>query len=148
MKIKKSWVKLSLITIVALLIGQVVSHVVTKNLYSNVYPMEADSISIPILSTYFMFIVLIPFALVVSFVSISKYEEQNKKSTFWFVLKVVLYLISYLIISLSAFSGVLYWNTPYPYHNLISQSYMALLVLMQAIFVYDLYQIYVGYKSR
>ena len=146
MKIKKQWVKFSLLTIVALVIGQVVSNVVTKNLINYVYPIEADSISIPILSTYLMFIFLIPFALVLSFVSISEYDEKTKSSKGWFIVKVIFYLLSYLVLSMSAISGVLYWNTPYANHNQISHLYIVLLLLIQAFFIFDLYQIFRGYK--
>lgn len=146
MKIKSTWIKFLLLTISALIIGQVVSSVVTKNLYDYVYPMEADSISIPILSTYLMFIFLLPFAILFSFVSISKYDEPNKKVSFWFISKVVIYLISYILLTLTSISGCLYWNTPYPNHKLISLSYTVLVALIQAIMILDLYKIYVGYK--
>jgi hypothetical protein len=146
MKIKSTWIKFLLLTISAIIIGQVVSSVVTKNLYDYVYPMEADSISIPILSTYLMFIVLLPFAISFSFLSISKYEEPNQKISFWFVSKLVLYIISYIVLALTAISGCLYWNTSYPNHNFISLSYIGLVALIHGILIFDLHKIYTAKK--
>lgn len=141
LKINKNWAKFTILVISAIVVCNVVSSVVTKNLYNYVYPAEADSISIPILSTAIMFLVVTPFAVMVSFASLINYKTQNK---FLFIAKALGYLMSYLILSSVAFGGVVYWHTPH--HHLISYSYIALFLVIQAILIFDLFNTYTVYK--
>lgn len=147
MKLKKRGIKFSTLTLFAVAICNIVSAIVNKNLVNGVYPIEADSISIPILSTFISFIFLAPFAFVFSSVALSKSDEQNNCSKMWFVIKIISYLFSYFILSFAALVGALYWNSQYKYHFIISYSYISLLLLLQAFFICDLYQGYLGYKS-
>ena len=135
MKISVGWIKLALMAIGAIITGNVVENVVTKNLYANVYPAEADSISIPIMSAYLTFIILIPFASIIAFVNLRKFDASKKyaRVRFWF--KVFSYFLSYLIVSLTLLGFTGYWHTPH--HEKIRQAYFYLLILVQLLVLFE-----------
>lgn len=146
MKISVGWIKLALMTIGAIITGYVIEKVVTKNLYANLYPAEADSISIPIMSAYLTFIILIPFASIISFVNLRKFDASKKfaKTKFWF--RVFSYFLSYLIVTLTLLGFTGYWHTPH--HEKIRQAYYCLLILVQLIVIYDLINWIIDYFKR
>jgi len=108
--------------------------------------MEADSIGMPMAFSLLSFIALIPFAAVFCIASLSRNKDNGKYSVAWFAFKVVSYLLSYLLLTLVTLVSASYWNTPH--HYVIAKWYLALVVLIQAFFVFDLYQIYKCYRSR
>jgi hypothetical protein len=143
-KIKKSWLKFILLAVTAALINSVVHKTLTANAFNNLYPVEADSIGMPMVFTFFSFIALIPFAVVFCIASLSRNKDNGKYSVAWFAFKVVSYLFSYLILTFVTLTSASYWNTPH--HYVIAKWYLALVVLIQAFLVFDLYQIYKSNK--
>lgn len=139
-------IKFALMVIGAIITGNVVEKVVTENLIANVYPPEADSISIPIMSAYLTFIILIPFATIISFVNLRKFDASKKfaKARFWF--KAFSYFLSYVLISLVLLSFILYWYRPH--HKEVLLAYICLLVLVQLIVIYDLIYWVLDYLKR
>jgi hypothetical protein len=143
-KIKKSWLKLILLAVTAALINSVVRKTLTANAFNNLYPVEADSIGMPMAFTFFSFIALIPFAVVFCIAPLSRNKDNGKYSVAWFAFKVVSYLFSYLLLTFVTLVSASYWNNPH--HYVIAKWYLALLVLIQAFLVFDLYQIYKSNK--
>ena len=144
MKINKSWLKFSLLAVSAVITYSVLSKTLSHNQFNYVYPMEADSIGMPMAFTLLSFIALIPFAAVFSIASLSKNKDNGKYSVAWFVFKVGSYLFSYLLLTFVTLVSASYWNTPH--HYVIAKCYFALVVLIQAFLVFDLYQIYKSNK--
>ena len=62
MKFKKSWVKFLLLAVTAVLTYSVLSKTLSQNQFNYVYPIDADSIGMPMAYTFLSFIALIPFA--------------------------------------------------------------------------------------
>jgi hypothetical protein len=145
-KIKKSWLKFILLAVSAALTYSIVCKTLSENQFNYVYPMEADSIGMPMAFTLFSLIALIPFAVVFSTASLSRNKDNGKYSVAWLGFKVVSYLFSYLLLTFVTLVSASYWNTPH--HYVISNWYLALVVLIQAFFVFDLYQIYKSYRPR
>lgn len=143
-KIKKSWLKFILLAVTAALINSVVRKTLTANAFNNLYPVEADSIGMPMAFTFFSFIALIPFAVFFCIAPLSRNKDNGKYSLAWFAFKVVSYLFSYLILTFVTLASASYWNTPH--HYVIAKWYLALVVLIQAFLVFDLYQIYKSNK--
>ena len=146
MKISSGWIKFALLAIGAIITGNVVEKVVTKNLYANVYPAEADSISIPIMSAYLTFIILIPFASIIAFVNLRKFDASEKYARVRFWLKTFSYFLSYIFVSLVLLSFIFYWYRPH--HKEILLAYSCLLVLVQLIVIYDLIYCGIDYFKR
>ena len=146
MKISVGWIKLALMGIGAMITGNVVEKVVTKNLYAYVYPTEADSISIPIMSAYLTFIILIPFASVIAFVNLRTFDASKRfaRARFWF--KICSYFLSYIFVSLVLLNFIVYWYRPH--HKEILLAYSCLLVLVQLIVIYDLIYWGIDYFKR
>ncbi|CAN6132694.1 hypothetical protein MCEKH37_00325 [Methylophilaceae bacterium] len=145
-KIKKSWLKFILLAVSAALTYSTVCKTLSENQFNYVYPMEADSIGMPMAFTLFNLIALIPFAVVFSTASLSRNKDNGKYSVAWLAFKVASYLFSYLLLTFVTLVSASYWNTPH--HYVISNWYLALVVLIQAFFVFDLYQIYKSYRPR
>ena len=145
-KINKSWLKFSLLAVSAALTYSVLCKTLSHNQFNYVYPMEADSIGMPMAFSLLSFIALIPFAAVFCIASLSRNKDNGKYSVAWFAFKVFSYLFSYLLLTFVTLVTASYWNTPH--HYVISNWYLALVVLIQAFFVLDLYQIYKSYRPR
>ncbi len=146
MKISVGWIKLTLMVIGAIITVNVVEKVVTENLIANLYPPEADSISIPIMSAYLTFIILIPFASAISFVNIREFDASQKYARVRLWLKTFLYSFSYIFVSLVLLSFIDYWYRPH--HKEILLAYSCLLVLVQLIVIYDLIYWGIDYFKR
>jgi hypothetical protein len=133
---KVEWIKFGLIVLLLVLGCVATNEVVTQNAFNNVYPIEADSISIPILTTFLLSIVFSPLVMLFSFTCIYKNETNGRFSKLKYATKVFGYLFSYFVISLLVLMAAIYWNTPH--HYTISYVYMGLVGLIQAMFLYDL----------
>ena len=145
LKINKSWVKFLLLAVSAVLINSVVRKTLTENAFNNLYPIEADSIGMPMAYTFFSFIALIPFAAVFCTANLSRQKVSDKYSIAWFTFRIISYVFSYLLLTFVVLASASYWNTPH--HYAIAKCYIALLFLIQAFFIFDLYQIYTRYKA-
>lgn len=88
---------------------EVVSHVVSSNAFANLYPPEADSISIPIFGALFNALVLVFVALVGIFLPVRGWWRYVR-------------LLPLGLASLWSFSPILYWLSPN--HYWISASYL------------------------
>ena len=132
--------KFILLLVSATFTYSVLCKTLSHNQFNYVYPMEADSIGMPMAFTLLSFIALIPFASVFSIASLSKNKDNGKYSVAWFVFKVGSYLFSYLLLTFVTLVSASYWNTPH--HYVIAKWYLALVFLIQAFLVFDLYQIY------
>ena len=146
MKINKSWLKFSLLAVSATLTYSVLCKTLSHNQFNYVYPMEADSIGMPIAFSLLSFIALIPFSAVFCIASLSRNKDNGKYSVAWFAFKVVSYLFSYLLITFVTLVSASYWNTPH--HYVIAKWYWALVFLIQAFLVFDLYHIYKNHRIR
>lgn len=144
MKINKSWLKFSLLAVSATLTYSVLCKTLSHNQFNYVYPMEADSIGMPLAFSLLSFTALIPFAAVFCIASLSKSKDNGKYSVALFAIKVVSYLLSYLLLTFVTLVSASYWNTPH--HYVIAKWYLALVFLIQAFLVFDLYQIYKSNK--
>lgn len=143
-KIKKSWLKLIVLAVSAALTYSILCKTLSENQFNYVYPMQADSLGMPMAFTLFSLIALIPFAVVFCTASLSRNKDNGKYSVAWFAFKVVSYLFSYLLLTFVTLVSASYWNTPH--HYVIAKWYLALVVLIQAFLVFDLYQIYKSNK--
>jgi hypothetical protein len=108
--------------------------------------MEADSIGMPMAFSLLSFIALIPFSAVFCIASLSRNKDNGKYSVAWFAFKVVSYLFSYMLLTFVTFVSASYWNTPH--HYVIAKWYWALVFLIQAFLVFDLYHIYKNHRIR
>jgi hypothetical protein len=146
MKFKKSWVKFLLLAVTAVLTYSVLSKTLSQNQFNYVYPIDADSIGMPMAYTFLSFIALIPFAAFFCIASLSRNEDKDKSSIAWFAFKVISYLFSYLLLTFVTLVSASYWNTPH--HYVIAKWYLALVLLIQAFLVFDFYEIFVKYRAN
>jgi hypothetical protein len=146
MKINKSWLKFSLLAVSATLTYFFLCKTLSHNQFNYVYPMEADSIGMPMAFSLLSFIALIPFAAVFCIASLSRNKDNGKYSVAWFAFKVVSYLFSYLLLTFVTLVLASYWNTPH--HYVIAKWYFGLMVLIQAFLVFDFYEIFVRYRTN
>jgi hypothetical protein len=112
-----------------------------RNLGAGVYPVNADSIAIPIASTLLASIAVVPFLLGIAFLPGSAFVSQLLiKRAGWAILIIACLVLLYLPPAAFAVLGGGYWAGPR--HYLISLCFGGLLLAFAIYFVLDLMQLF------
>jgi len=123
------WVKLSVFFGALLLVNCVTWLVTSINQNAGLYPIDADSIGIPIISTVVASLIMLAIFLVVGLLSKNDFllRLKSKSVARVWAIKLVL-LVLYATALLFAVYGVVYWT--FPGHYLIAVSYVILFVVL------------------
>jgi len=122
----KKRLKLILLMAAMLLVNATTWLVTTQNQKDGLYPIDADSIGLPIAATVFVSLLLLPALFFISIPSqyLSMWLRSENR-----ICRIAVrsgFLLFYLIGFLFSIYGFVYWN--FPEHYSISVSYLALLL--------------------
>lgn len=140
------WVKLAFFISAILLVNCVTWFVTTANQKARLYPIDADSIGIPIMLTITASILILPPVFFISML-------PNNNVLVWLkskglVSRLVLltcFLLLYAFVFWFAVYGITYWN--FPGHYSIAVSYLILLFISLIYLYIDWREIYRGLKG-
>ena len=133
---KEKSVKMVIFLVALLLINFVTWLVTTSNQKANLYPIDADSIGIPIMVTIASSVLMLPILFIIVI-------NKNKFSLFWLksqnyigqvFLKIAICLL-YIFAILFAALGITYWS--FPGHYLIAVSYWIFLFVLTTYLLLD-----------
>jgi hypothetical protein len=136
----KGWYKFAVFaaTLVAI---NAMTLITQSNLRAGVYPVNADSIAIPIFSTLLASLVVAPFLLVIAFLPGSAFVARLLvKGMAWSLLFITSLVLIYLPSVAFAVLGGGYWAVSH--HYLISLCFGGLLLALTIYFVLDLVQLF------
>ena len=117
--------------------------VVVQNQRKALYPVDADSIVIPILDTVILSTLVLPFLLLVWWLpSAAFFDRLRRRGTVGGVCMNGLLFASYLPAVLFGLGGVAYWAVPN--HYWIASSYVALLLVLALFAALDVRRVVAG----
>ncbi len=125
------WHKLVVLALTLLSINVTTWLLITQNQRDGIYPVDADSISIPIFDTVIGSLCVLPFLLLVSFLpSASFVARLCSRGIGWAIAAFLLLLSFYAAVALFALSGVAYWASPHHYPIAVCYSVLLLALVM------------------
>lgn len=130
------WAKLALFLSALLLINIMTSLITSANQKAGLYPINADSIGIPIGLTLYESIIMLPILFVICLITNKRILIwlQSKDAVFLFAVRIGLLLL-YAAAFYFAIYGATYWSLPG--HYLIAASYVVLFVVLLISLVFD-----------
>jgi len=132
----KRWQLFILLTTLLILVNIATWAVITLNQSSGVYPVNADSIGIPIIGTTFISMLTLPLITTICFMPLSKFLKRLcTHGKAWGIAAAIILLLLYVGVGLFAISGIVSWIIPD--HYLIAASYLLFLTVLAASFIRD-----------
>lgn len=133
---KEKSVKMAIFLVALLLINFVTWLVTTSNQKANLYPIDADSIGIPIIVTITSSALMLPilFIMVMYKNIFSRFEVKSQNFISKISLKIGVSLL-YIFVILFAVIGITYWS--FPGHYSIAVSYWIFLFVVTIYFLID-----------
>lgn len=145
-KLMAKWVRLTLCLSALSLVNATTWLVTTSNQKANVYPIEADSIGIPIVLTISASIFALPILFLINMFPKNTILIWLKSGIFAISLvSRVGLLLLYAFVVLFAAYGITYWS--FPGHYLIAISYLVLLIVLLMYLIFDWREIDRGLKG-
>jgi hypothetical protein len=118
------------------LVNLVTWFVVTGNQNNAIYPMDGDSIAIPLFSTFLASLIVSPFFAVIALMPTARcVAALCSRSTTWSVAVGLILLVAYVATAGFLVMSAAYWAIPY--HYPITFSYSLLLAGLVALLVTD-----------
>ena len=121
--------------------------VVTANQSDAIYPMEGDSIAIPLFSTFLAGLIVVPFFAAIALVPTARFVTTLcSRSTAWSVAVGLVLLIAYVATAGFSLIGAAYWAIPY--HYTITFCYSLLFVGLVALLAIDARLLFPGLSFK
>lgn len=141
------WHKFAFLSIALLLINVATWFITHYNSRNGIYPMDADSIGIPIFGTLFASLLVLPLLLLISFLPTTGFVRRFcSRSIGCSLAACIMLLLLYGAAGLFAVSGIAEWAVPH--HYLIAASYSVLFLVLVVFLLYDIKQLYSNLSSK
>jgi hypothetical protein len=128
--------KVVVLAVALVIVNFVTRLVVRANLSNAIYPVDTDSISIPLFSIFLASPHVLPFfAVIVLFPTARFVALRCSRSTAWSLAVGLIFLVAYAAVSVYAITSTAYWTAPY--HYLIALCYAFLFIGLAILFVLD-----------
>jgi FtsH-binding integral membrane protein len=128
--------KLVILAVALVMVNLVTWLVVTTNQSNAIYTIEADSISIPLFSTFLASLFALPFFAVIAFFPTVRFVAMRcSRSAAWSVAVGAILLVAYVAAAVYAITSAAYWAAPH--HYLIAFSYTLLFFGLAILLVLD-----------
>jgi hypothetical protein len=135
------WHKLAFLAMALLLINVATWFITGVNQRNGVYPVDADSIGIPIVGTLFASLVVLPLLLLIGLLPTAGFVRRLCSRGFrWSIAAGAALLVLYVTVGLFAVSGVAEWAIPH--HYLIAACYSFLLLVLVAFLFLDMKRLF------
>jgi len=145
-KLMIKWVKLALFISAILLVNCVTWFVTTANQKARLYPIDADSIGIPIMLTITVSILILPPVFFISMLPNNNVLVRLKsEGLFSRLVLLTCFLLLYAFVFWFAVHGITYWN--FLGHYFIVVSYLILFFISLIYLYIDCREIYRGLKD-
>jgi hypothetical protein len=132
----KGWKRLLVLVLALALINGATFAVVVVNQENGVYPIDGDSIAIPIISTLFASSFVLPFLVLIGLLPGAQFLSRLcSRGRAWSIGMALLLFALYLAAALFAVGGAGYWAIPS--HYWIAVSYLLLLSALALFLVLD-----------
>lgn len=137
--------KLAILVVALVMVNLVTWLVVTTNQSNAIYPIDADSISIPLFSSFLASLFALPFFTVIAFFPTVRFVAMRcSRSAVWSVAVGLFLLVAYLAGAVYAITSAAYWAAPH--HYLITSSYTILLIGLAILLVLDTKFLFSNYR--
>jgi hypothetical protein len=132
----RGW-KRTLTLLVALVLVNVVTFVVVReNQHSGLYPVDGDSIGIPIMSTLALSVLALPLLVIIGLLPGAQFVVRLcARGLLWRIGVGFFLLVLYVVVALLALDGAGYWAIPN--HYSVASAYVASLLALAFFFVFD-----------
>lgn len=135
--------KFALLVLALILINVATWFVTGINQRNGVYPVDADSIGIPIMGTWFKSVFVLPQLFLIGFLSDFGFvRELRSRRIAWSIVLGIVLLALYISVGLFAISGMVGWM--FPDHYLLAASYSFLLLTLIIFFFRDMKQLFLA----
>jgi hypothetical protein len=132
----KGWQRFLLLGVPLFAVNVVTRIVVSANQRAKLYPVDADSIGLPIYVTLLASVLtMLPLSVIAFVPGCRRVVNLCERGTAWIVAVCALLVVMYLLVGLFAVVGFAYWAGPD--HYVISSTYAGLLVVVGALFLID-----------
>ncbi len=133
--------KLLILTMVVFLINIAVWFITDANQRNGIYPIDADSIGIPILLTWFASLFVLPVLLLIGLLPTADFVRRLcSRGIGWSIAVGAVLLILYVIAGLFAIAGVAKWAIPH--HYLIAACYFVLVMALVVFLFFDMKRLF------
>ena len=133
----KSWYKFSLLVLALILINIATWFVTGINQRNGIYPIDADSIGIPIVGTCFHSLLILPQLFLIGLLAnFSFVRRLCSRNIGWSIVLGIVLLTCYVNVGLFAISGAVEWM--FPHHYLMAICYSLLLVMLIVFLFFDI----------
>lgn len=137
----KAWHKVTLLVLALVLINTATWFVTGMNQRNGVYPVDADSIGIPIIGTWFNSLFVLPQLFLIGLLArLSFVRVLCSRHIGWSIILGILLLALYVSVGLFAISGVVEWM--FPNHYLIAFCYLLLLLMLVVLLFLDIHLLF------
>jgi hypothetical protein len=132
----KPFHKLAILVAALIMVNLVTWLVVTANQGNAIYPIGADSISIPLFSTFLASLFVLPFFAVIAIFPTALFIAiRCSRNAVWSVAVSLLLVVAYVAAAVYAVTSAAYWAVPH--HYLIAICYALLVVGLAVLFILD-----------
>jgi len=132
----KGWKRTLTLLFALVLVNTVTYVVVVENLHSGLYPVDADSIGIPIMSTLALSALVLPVLVLIGLLPGAQFMVRLCARGLWWRIGVGFFLlVLYVVVALFALDGAGYWAIPN--HYPVAASYLVSLLALVLFFVVD-----------
>lgn len=140
-KMMKAWHKVTLLVLALVLINAATWFVTGMNQRNGVYPIDADSIGIPIIGTWFNSLFVLPQLFLIGLLArLSFIRVLCSRHIGWSIILGILLLALYVSVGLFAISGVVEWMLPN--HYFIAFCYLLLLLMLVVLLFLDIHLLF------
>ena len=137
----KGWYKFALLVLALILINASTWFVTGMNQRNGVYPIDADSIGISIIGTWFNSLFILPQLFLIGLLaSFSFVRRLCSRNIGWSIVLGIVLLACYINVGLFAISGVVEWMLPN--HYLMAVCYSLLLLMLIVFLFFDMLQLF------
>lgn len=140
------WVKMAFFLSALFLVNGVTWFVTTANQKAGLYPIDADSIGIPIMFTIAACVLMLPILFIISMLPNKRLLNWlNSKGLVRLMIARIGVLSLYALVFLFAAYGFVYWNSPG--HYFIAASYLIFIIILLIYLLIDWREINKGLKG-
>lgn len=143
----KAFHKLIILGAALISVNLVTWLVVTANQSNAIYPVEADSIAIPLFSTFLASLLVLPFFAVIALMPTARFIAiRCSRNAVWSVAIGILLVVAYFAALAYAVTSAAYWAVPH--HYPIAFSYILLVIGLVILFILDARFLFANYRLQ
>jgi hypothetical protein len=132
----KGWKRTLTLLVALVLVNMVTFVVVRENQHSGLYPVDGDSIGIPIMSTLALSVLVLPLLVLIGLLPGAQFMVRLcARGLLWRIGVGFFLLVLYVVVALLAFDGAGYWAIPD--HYSVASAYVASLLALALFFLFD-----------